>query len=799
MTLRRWQLNATRPYSLEIAADARLSSTDYTDDQVWRLALGSGESPALALQTQYGGRVGLASIVPMWTLDNRVVYQAQGYAKPPVIVAFAPGFLQVQAAITPQIGIRAEYWVMDSHAVGARYTFANNSSQPLTLRVELFGHVGAGGKELKLGIMTLPDGAALSMGKIGRLQPVVVMEGTTNATSNSRIGRDLTIPAKGNITLRWVHAGLATMKESAALARQWLNENWTDAFKRIAEAAQAIPTIETGDDDLDAAIAFSYQQVMQAFLRPTSSLPHASFVAARQPDRGFSPRGDGRDHIRTWNGQAATTAYLTALAAAPVNAELAQGIIRNYLAVQQDDGTIDGKPGLAGQKQGALCMPILARLAWGIFQYTEDVQFLREVFPGLLRFFERWFVEDADKDGLPEWTSEAQTGYPYFPTFAVTQPWGQHVSIQTVESPDLMAYLLSEAMSLREIAYFLNDQEHERSIDERINSLKAALESLWRDDRYAYQDRDTHTTTASVTVLDGVPGNEEQFPAMTLSPANRLIVRVVGGLEHVPAMTLNLEGLDAVGQPVTETASSDEFIWTHGRGVYTSKTVFSEINRIWFDGLIQVYKVYVQTVDTTRLDINALLPLWSVGIPPERAAALVKLLTDPQHFWRENGVTMCSAQDPAFDPANADGSGGVWPFWLTLIGEGLIETGNDALAADVLARLLKVQVAVLKAQKEFSEFYHSDSPLGPGERGHVAGVVPLHLLMRVAGVRIISARKVWVGGTFAWSSPITITQHGVQVRRSAEGTRIQFPSGQVVELGKDASWQEVLDSEYKES
>ncbi len=64
--LRRWEMNRSVPFNFQIAADARFSRTDYTDDQVWKLNLGSRDNPALALQTQFGGRAGLASIVPMW-------------------------------------------------------------------------------------------------------------------------------------------------------------------------------------------------------------------------------------------------------------------------------------------------------------------------------------------------------------------------------------------------------------------------------------------------------------------------------------------------------------------------------------------------------------------------------------------------------------------------------------------------------------------------------------------------------------------------------------------------------------
>lgn len=786
----RWQLHPHSPLALQLAADARLSQTDYFDDQVWELALGSGENPALALQTSYGGRVGLVSLLPLWRVDNRPVYEYQGYAQPPTLVGFAPGYAQAAAKITPTLTLRADFWVMESHAVGARLTI-RNSGAALTLGLDLIGFAAAQGRELKLGAIPLPGGGhALTLGKLGNLNPVVVLDNGRSGSEN-RLSVDLPIPANGQVVVRWAHVGLPNQAEALAQAQKWLQQSWNTPLRRITQAAQAIPTIETGDADTDATIAFAYQQLVQSFLRPTASLPHASFVTARQPGRGYSARGDGTDHPRGWNGQNPTLAYLSAQALASVNPELAQGVLRNYLAVQRPDGWIDWKPGLAGQQAGYLCLPVLARLAWGIWQYSQDDAFLTEVFPGLLRFFERWLACDTDGDGFPEWQTEAQTGYAFMPTFALGLPWGQNADIRYVEPPDLLAYLLSEAISLREIAYYLRRDDAVQTLDQRAGELSARLETLWdaAQGRYTYRDRDTHATTGSVNVLRDGRGDEDHILAQPLTPPNRLIVSVVGGTGPGPKMKLHLSGVDAAGNRVQE--DSEAFVWTTGRGVYTSRTAFSQIDRIRVEGVASVYRVSARTLATDGFDLNGLLPLWSVGSAPEHAPTLIAHLTNPAEFLHANGIAMLSARDPYYDPAHAEGSLGVWVYWLTLIGEGLIEHDRVDLATDLLKRLLGAQTAVLRETKAFAEFYHADSARGLGERGSTLGLVPLHLLLRVLGVRIVSKTRVWTGGAYAWGSPVTVTQHGVTVRRSQTGTEIHFPSGEAITLPANAPWQEV--------
>jgi hypothetical protein len=796
-TLRRWQLDSTSPVCLTLAADARYSSTDYLDDQIWEIVLKTGESPGLALQTRYGGRVGLASLVPMWFHDGRPIYQAQAYTKPPYVTAFAPGYIRIQATLTPQLALQAEYWAMESHAVGARFTFANAHVEPTNMRVELIGFVGSSGKEQRTEMIRLSDGSnALSLGKVGDIKPVVLLEGATSTPETSRfeshkLSAEITIPGRKKAIVRFVHAGRPDASDSVALAQKWLAADWDEAFKQIAAGADSIPEIETGDQETDATIAFAWKELVQSFLKPTASLPNASFVCTRQSGHGFNNAAD-----RGWKGQNVQHSYLAGLAVASISPNLAQGLIQNYLALQQPDGWIDARPGLKGQKQNELAAPILARLSWGIFQYTEDSAFIREAFPKLRLFFNRWFKPDMDQDGdgLPEWQSEAQSGFVYNPTFATWQAWGGGADIRYVESPDLATYLLSEAHSLREMAYFLRDTSAESELNRHIADLEKGLESLWNKalGRYAYRDFQSHQTSSSVSIVTDARAGEDLFPSASLPQPNRIIIRISGGVNLLPRMTLQIDGIDASGQPISETVTGEQFRWAGGRGVYTTRHIFAQVDRIQSSGLSRVYRIDAHSVDLTRLDINALLPLWTPGCPAEHAAGLIKLLTDPLHFWRESGVAMNSGMDSLFDPSNANGSGAIWPFWLTVIGEGLIESGEMQIATELIQRLIRVQVQVLKAQKSFSEFYHSDQPIGLGEAGHLSGIVPLHLLMRTLGVRVISASKVWVSGNFHWDAPITIRHRGVTVIRSAEGTKIRFPSSYETSVSGEG-WKEVID------
>lgn len=799
--LRRWQLDAAQPYTLQLAADARLGRTDYTDDQVWELQIGSGESPALALQTHYGGRAGLASLVPMWEHDGRTIYQHQVYHTPPVITQFAPGYIEAEGSITAGLALRACYWAMESHAAGGLFIVQNTGKQVETLRLDLFGHVGMGGREQKLGIATLSGGGhALYMGEIGNLQPVVLVEGGNaylrdGRAASPRVGVHLKIKPGAQVALRWVHAGLHTVRDSLELAQNWLEQDWEPYLQRIVQAALAIPIVQTGSSDWDLVIACAYNTLVQSLLKPTSALPYGSFVGSRGSGRGFSARGDGTDYDRLWAGQDPETAYLVVPALASVAPQAAAGILRNYLALQRSDGFIDRKPGLGGQRQELLATPLLARLAWKVYEQTEDKDFISELFPGLLKFFERWFApdHDHDSDGLPEWQHERQRGYAAFPMFAPARSWSQGADIRLVETPDLAAYLIAEAQSLHAMAGLLANKTALKQIEKRLSSLQETLESLWNGQFYTPRDRDTHLVTGWTAVVENGRGDETHLPAVEFDRPQRLVMRISGGVSHTPRITAHIEGLDSSDKTIHETMSSEDFLWQNRQGVCTSRHTFTRVDRVYVEGLSRVYQIYLHTMDITRLDISALLPLWSGGISAERAAALAGLAADKKHFWQPGGITMVPASDPAYDPSSAEGGGGVWPCWLALVGEGLLQAGQGNRAAELLKNLLKNQTEALRQDKSFSEFYHAEQPQGLGESQHLGGITPLALLMQVAGVRIVSAGKVWTGGPLHWGRSISVQQHGVRVRRGRSGTVVDFPSGHRVQLGPDAPWQAVVD------
>lgn len=795
--LRQWKIQQNSPYELSLSADARLCQSSYTDDQSWYLLPGVSDQPALSLQTHYGFRVGLASLVPMWQHDGRTIYQAQTYHQAPIISAFTPNYIAVEAAVLPELALHAEHIALSSQAIGGIYTLKNNSQKDIAIRLDIFGHLGMEGKEQRLAVINLSEGGhGLVLATLPTIAPIVLMERATatelaGRAATPKIGTDILVTAGSSASVRFVHVGLPTLPRSLAEARAWLAQDWQGFLDSIDAANSAIPQVQTGNDDWDLVLASAYNRAVQAILRPTGNFPRETFVAARIPEYGYSKRGDGTDYPRTWEGQLPELTYLLAPVLANIDPKLAEGILRNYIALQKDNGFIEMIPNAAGSHLGLLCTPILARTAWAIYEQTGNQSFLKDNFSGLVKFFEYWLKQDADGDGFPEWQDERQTRYLTFPSFALGWTWAQNAHISTVESPDLLAYLLSEATALLAMAEVLGDKAAAKALKTQAAALKKALGELWNNDHYSYRDRDTNITTSGMDLLQDGAGDIEHVLEQSLAVPNRVIVTIIGGVNHIPQITLHIRGLDKDGREVVESAQASKLYWHNRQGVYTSQTVFSKVTSIRCEGLIRVYRIWAKTMDTTGLDLNAIMPLIA-DVPQKQAAALAKLALS-KTFMQTNGISMTSIEN-RYDPANAEGAGGAWFYWQSLIGEGLIAAAHGDAVADKFKDSLDMLAKLYRENHQSSQFYHSETGRPLGETGHLAGIAPLLLFQKLIGIRVVSPNRVLISKDFSWGKSITIKQHGVSVQRTSKKIKVKFAGQKAIELDNPAA-DMVLDDE----
>jgi hypothetical protein len=394
--MREWSLKPGDPLSLVLAADARFGPTDYCNDQVWELNLGGGEPPALAVQTTFGLRARNLRIFPRFSQaparDNPQALSStasdpEGFARPVTIHRLYPNYAQLSYAPFTGIDVESEFWVPNLPAIMGRLRLFNHSAVARAVDLEYVALLNPSSNTGQRMSPAEMGATSVLAGLTGNLAPVFFMTGSVQPSSGPYPALGLTFvmnPGESR-QVTWVLAACADANEQSAsaasfeLARLTATRNLDAERARIELTNASTLEIHTGDPDWDIAFTLAQKVALGLFLHPLRGLERPSFVSNRLPDQGYSLRGDGSDYSHLWNGQTPLEAYYLSSLILPAAPQLAQGLLTNFLDSQAEDGSIDWKPGLGGQRQ-LNATPLLASLAWRIYQSTQD-RFLESVFP----------------------------------------------------------------------------------------------------------------------------------------------------------------------------------------------------------------------------------------------------------------------------------------------------------------------------------------------------------------------------------------------------------------------------------
>jgi hypothetical protein len=779
--MREWNLHAGNPLALILASDARLGATDYFDDQIWELKIGTGDPAALSLNTTYGLRARSARLFPRFSEGEIQRTDPAEFSSAPEIHSLYPNWISLTFSPFPDIDVLAEYWVPHSHAIAGRLTVTNSGKVGRRLQLELIGQLNPVD-----GVRMAPfemSAATLLAGYTGGLAPVLFMTGGAKAGSGPYPSLALTMQMEpdNQRQIIWVQAGLAERELSFAMARELASQNWEAIKSRIEMLNTGNVEIFTGDASWDAAFMLSQKQAASLLVGPTPHLPHISFVLTRQPDQGFSMRGDGSDYSHLWNGQPLMEAAYLADTLLPSAPEIVKDLVRNYLAVQTEEGSIDWKPGLGGQRSRLLAPPLLASLVWRIYKHTEDQAFLDETLAPLRRFFQSWLTRshDRDGDGIPEWDHTLQAGLDYHPVYSAWQTISLGVDISAAESPALSALLYGECQALLQIAEQTGRQAEVESLAELAENIHARVEAAWQAEEAGYFDVDriTHQSAAGELILEAKGSGSFQIQHSYPRQVRLSIqVRTDETIRRRPLLFLH--GKNMSGDRRVERINDDQFRWIPGLGQLTGKYVYSYLERLEVRNLEPDDQISVRGVNFHTADVTALAPLWA-GIPEsERADKLVEqTITNPSLFWRSFGL-------PSFPhPEEQVDQTACWSMnlpWNRLVIEGLVRYGYRELAAQLLTRQLAAIVKSLAQERTFRRAYHADSGAGLGEYSALSGIAPVGLFLETLGVRLISHQKVALAGINPYPWPVTVKYRGLTILRQKEQTIVIFPDNQTV-------------------
>jgi hypothetical protein len=780
--MRDWSLTKGDPLSLILAADSRLSIPDYLNDHSWELLPGGGEPATLSLRTTYGLRAKSMRIFLRFSENGKAVSDPAMFALPPGVRRFYPNFLVVEYSPLPNIDVSSEYWVPQSNAVSGRVTVSNRSAAERKIRLEVCAVLspidGQGMTATQLQMVNV------LAGKSGGLVPVLFLTGgpAHGTGPHPSLYLDLELGPGATRQLTWAQAALQELQVSFDVARQTAARPWEAERARLEllNAGQIID-IQTGDREWDAAFALSQTAATGLLFPPNEYLPNTSLVSVRGPDYGYSPKGDGTDYPASWNGQTPFEAYYMDSVLPASSA--AMDLFKNFLAIQDEEGMIDGRPSLSGQRGRFLAAPILASLAWKFYEKSGDEKFLTQVFPQLLKFFWSWFSPDCDedRDGLPQWKHILQTGFDDNPLFDAWHDWSLGVDITKVHSPSLEAMLYHEAATLIKMAELLERHDTLTLLHAQAATLRQSIESMWqpRTGLYHYRDHETGMSLAGKVLARQQGAGTISFKMKFEVPV-RLLVEVQSQNPLVKRPEIRIHQFST--KPADEIVTNSAYQRRNNGLIYTSQKTYPRLAKVLVKGLEEGDRVVVSTLDFTSEDHTLFMPLWA-GVPDDQHAQIMigRALLDASRFNRPYGIPACPVSPSEHSDVESVSLAVHLP-WNLFICEGLLHYGFRSDAARIVAHLMTAVIQNLKQNRAFFARYHADDGNGIGERNALGGFAPVGLFLQVLGVQVLSPTRVRLEGENPFPWEVTVRYRGLKVVRGLNGTIITFPNGKSVKV-----------------
>ncbi|MFZ2096018.1 MAG: hypothetical protein WAV05_05200, partial [Anaerolineales bacterium] len=421
-----------------------------------------------------------------------------------------------------------------------------------------------------------------------------------------------------------------------------------------------------------------------------------------------------------------------------------------------------------------------ARMTLTLYEYTQDIDYLKKTFPKLLNYFFSWLssTHDRDMDGIPEWDQTIQTGYEENPHFSSIYPWSMGIDISSVESPDLISYLYGECQALCSIGERMGDDRTISLLDKISNKLKTMVDNSWSDQQasYQYRDRDSHISIP-VEFLGRLNGSGIMEIHKEYQQAIRPFIHIKTKKEGTIPIQIYIHGTTPTGAHRIDHIPSHLIHWHHDSGFVTSVLIYKSLEQIQVTGITNEVEVIAQAGCQKFLDQTLLLPLW-VGIPSvEQAKIFINLtLMNKKRFLSTYGIRSCI--DNLEMSGLPDEFLSVSPLFMGLFIEGLVRYSEHKKAAELFTRLMKAVVSSFNIDLKFHQFYHSETGKPMGAVNTLSSLIPIGSFYKTLGVKIINSSKVEITGRNPFPWPVTIKYRGLTVVQQDKKTLVIFPDGQ---------------------
>lgn len=760
-----------------LAADARYSMPDYVNDHIWEFSTMGVEPPALMLQTTYGLRAYWMRLFPAFTLDGVSLTDPRTFAEPPFLAASHPSYLNIHFSPFPSIDVQMEYWVPTSQTIASRIQIKNTSTQLQNFKMIWNVQLNPIGHGQRMAAQQVGMNTVLH-GHTQNLSPVFYITGGPEPlqTPFPSLAINMMMQPGLTRTITWALASLRSMEESFSLARQITGRNWdVELLKMEMAANRQDVVIEAPEADWNEVFVYSQKRAFQLLMGSTPKNPGKFLVQTRNPDQGYSLRGDGSDYGPDWAGMTALQVWYMSKFLLPGNPEFLKEIFIHFLDAQKDDGFIPNLIGCCGQQSYDCAAPILSEIAWKIFLSSPVEEWLTRVFPALLRHFQYWIKNSRTQNNIlsPVWNNPAQAGLEAIDLFSPQNPFTHAIHFQQLVSPGLLAMLYRECKNLVRMAEVLKAPEI-AWLNSTSLEITDTLEKCWCESRSSYRWMDLENLTEIKSQkLCAYQKNGKFTPGKHLFSAARIAVCIQRGTPALSNVQITIHGRSN-NETVSETLTSRQIQWQmqYGRGMTTN--TFSTLEEVEIAGLNKKDRIQFYIPGTEFEDISLLLPLWA-GIPIAKRAHQMIEKTVARRYLSPAGLANLPRKKTAVNFPSEDE---VSLFWNSMIIEGLQNYHADELAAQIFATLLDQSARSLKSNHGLFPSIQIDPPTCCGDRDSLSSLLPAVDLNRVLGIHMWTDHEMIISNFNTFFPPINVKYNRTKVEFLAQETKIQSINGE---------------------
>lgn len=743
------------PILLTLAAKYGSATFDPSLDAVFQLHL-NPQDP-ISLRSSLGLQAQSFALFPVFLFRNRALSSIQQLFSSPRIDEYSGNYCRLVYQVSSNFQVTHEIWIPYSYELLQRFSILNSGTEFEEIGLQLLSDLTPLGESLDLTPITRRF-KSFFKGRTGQVFIGLRMDG---------INRPILSPLPGLQCSQTIQAGesaLITHRCSLASDNEELIQRVQQAFParwdaeiargRLSQSAKGI-TLQTGNTAWDLTWR-SVQQQAELLLLPGSEPALPRFSRQRSPSLSY-PQLEPATYLNI--PASALSLYQFCLALLPTDPQNCSKVLQNYL------NHLRLRKEMGGQLADLLTFPVLVSLVRRVFNQVQERSLIRENYPLLKDLTLAWFdaSQDKDQDGLPEWPNSAIPELNGLALFDVLSPQALPARITFVEHIALAILLKRELNALQGIAQLEGDQPAESLIQALRKRLSSALEAwLVQQPASAWRDYQTHQSNKLQLLFEGTPLADLPLNIKLSAPA-RLTLQVEAAGSSPPE--LRLIGLNQNGQKVEEVIQPAEHQRLFNFSLACSKETYQEIHKAVIKGPSCKIKLYVPDLDFPDL---SLLLAWQPENQDEAWAG-----------WLDGTLSSARFGLPLMlqDQSGSGESGRVSLAWNSLIIERLIEVGRKDLAFNLFSRLLDAVSLHLKQDHLIYASFNSANGQVQGVRNSLAGLLPLDLLLEIAGLRIHSPFKVSILGDNGIPFKVTFKLQNLTVTREGRNTTILMPDG----------------------